>query len=64
MSEEKTKVVVRWFGDHWGLAHSKSYQNAFRSTVNKFKTRGEACQFARDNNCVVEKHSYDRLQDY
>ena len=57
-------VVVRWFGDHWGICHARSYQNAFRNTVNSFKTRGDAVEFAEDHDCVVEKHGHDRLQDY
>jgi hypothetical protein len=59
-----TPVVIRWFGDFWGICHAKSYQNAFGSSVNRFSTRGEAVAFAEDHDCVVEKHKHDRLQDW
>ena len=61
---KEVPVVVRWFGDFWAICHARSYQNAFRNRYNQFKTRGEAVEFAEDNDCVVEKHGHDALQDY
>lgn len=57
-------VVIRWFGEFWAICHAKSYQNAFRNSVNRFNTRGEAVEFAENHDCTVEKHGHDRLQDY
>lgn len=62
--KRKTPVVARWFGDFWAICHAKTYQNAFRNNINHFNTRGEAVEFAENHGCIVEKHSYDRLQDY
>ena len=59
-----TPVVVRCFGEFWGICHAKSYQNAFSSSFNQFETRGEAVRYAEDYDCVVEKHSNDPLQGY
>lgn len=42
-----TPVVVRWFGDFWGICHAKSYQSAFRRSVNRFATRGGGCGVCR-----------------
>jgi hypothetical protein len=56
---EQAKLVVRWFGEYWSLCHAKSYKNAFHKSVNHFKTRGDAVEFAEDHDCTVEKHSYN-----
>jgi len=56
-------VVIRWVGNHWGICHAKSYQNAFRNSINNFSTRADAVRFSEANGCTVERHSYDRLQE-
>lgn len=52
---DKLKVVINYFDvlGHWSISHAKSGQNAFRSTVNKFKSYEDALAFAERNNCVV-----------
>lgn len=55
-------VVIRWFGNYWGICHAKSYQNAFRASTNKFENREDAVKFAENNDCVVVFHDYNRLQ--
>lgn len=58
------KVVIRYFdfSDDWSICHAKSYQNAFRSSINSFATREDAAKFAKQNGCIVEYHEHDPLQ--
>jgi len=62
--QERPELVARWYGGYWSLCHANSYQNAFRATVNKFNTRGDAVKFASENGFKVVKHSHDILQNY
>lgn len=57
-------VVIRLIAqdNKFYICHEKSYQNAFRSSVNGFDTRDDAVEFAEDHDCEVKWHDYDILQ--
>lgn len=55
-------VVIRFHSGKFYICHAKSYQNAFRSSVNGFDTREEAEEFAENHDCEVHWHDYDILQ--
>lgn len=57
-------VVIRYCGlfKEWFICHEKSYQNAFRSSVNGFKDRQDAVRFTVSNSCVLIHHDYDSSQ--
>ena len=61
-----TPVVVRYFSQDkkFYICHEKSYQSAFRNSVNGFDTRQEAIDFAEDHDCEVTWHDYDILQSH
>lgn len=58
------KLVARYspLFQLWYLCHALSYQNAYRSDVNGFKTRQEAVDFAAKEGHEIEHHEYDRQQ--
>ena len=57
-----TPVVIRYIQGGWWISHAKSYQNAFRKSVNGYATREEAVEFAENNDCEVVFHEHDELQ--
>ena len=57
-----TPVVIRFIQGHWCIAHAKSYQSAFGSSVNRFDRREDAIEFAEDHDCEVFVHYTDQLQ--
>lgn len=60
----KYKLVARYSGSCrlWYLCHARSYQNAYRSGVNGFKSRQEAIVFAEKEGHELEYHEYDPQQ--
>lgn len=64
MKNNKIPVVIRYsdMTNTWGICHAKSYQNAFRNSINKFESRQEAAKFAEDNGCDVRFNDFDQLQ--
>lgn len=62
--ERAPPVVIRFEEGAWRICHANSsyYQHAFKSKVNKFKTRAEAVEFAEFNDCCVVFHDSDPLQ--
>lgn len=55
-------VVIRYIQNKWRIAHARSYQNAFRNSVNSFENREDAVEFAEEHGCQVFYHEYDELQ--
>lgn len=55
-------VVIRYIQNKWRIAHARSYQNAFRNSVNGFENREDAVEFAEDHDCEVFYHECDQLQ--
>lgn len=63
--EQKTPVVIRWMPQFslWYICHAQTYQSAFRASLNGFSDRSDAELFAQRNNCSVELHNSDKLQN-
>jgi hypothetical protein len=62
-------LVVRCFlpwslaeSPSWSLCHARSYQNAYGSHVNRFKSRAAAESFARSRGHEIETHDFDWMQ--
>jgi hypothetical protein len=56
-----TPVVIRYIQTKWRIAHAGSYQNAFSNSINGFKTREDAVEFAENHDCEVFYHEHDQL---